>query len=128
MTFNPDADLSRNTTRRRGRTAAIAGGSGVGVLALLALIAGPLLGIDLSGLVGGAPGGGSEPAGGSAIENCDSGADANANVDCRMAGAQVALDAFWEDNVEGYQAPQLIVVDGATSTQCGTASNAVGPF
>lgn len=128
MTFNPDADLSRNTTRRRGRTAAIAGGSGVGVLALLALIAGPLLGIDLSGLVGGAPGGGSEPAGGSAIQNCDSGADANANVDCRMAGAQVALDAFWEDNVEGYQAPQLIVVDGATSTQCGTASNAVGPF
>lgn len=128
MTFNPDADLSRNTTRRRGRTAAIAGGSGVGVLALLALIAGPLLGIDLSGLVGGAPGGGSEPAGGSAIENCDSGADANANVDCRMAGAQLALDAFWEDNVEGYQAPQLIVVDGATSTQCGTASNAVGPF
>ncbi|MEZ7753916.1 neutral zinc metallopeptidase [Microbacterium paraoxydans] len=128
MTFNPDADLSRNTTRRRGRTAAIAGGSGVGVLALLALIAGPLLGIDLSGLVGGAPGGGSEPAGGSAIENCDSGADANANVDCRMAGAQVALDAFWEDNVEGYRAPQLIVVDGATSTQCGTASNAVGPF
>ncbi len=98
------------------------------MLALLALIAGPLLGIDLSGLVGGAPGGGSEPAGGSAIENCDSGADANANVDCRMAGAQVALDAFWEDNVEGYQAPQLIVVDGATSTQCGTASNAVGPF
>ncbi|MFJ6549023.1 neutral zinc metallopeptidase [Microbacterium sp. NPDC091676] len=128
MTFNPDADLSRNTARRRGRTAAIAGGSGVGVLALLALIAGPLLGIDLSGLVGGAPGGGSEPAGGSAIENCDSGSDANANVDCRMAGAQVALDAFWEDNVEGYQAPQLIVVDGATSTQCGTASNAVGPF
>ncbi|WP_249521797.1 neutral zinc metallopeptidase [Microbacterium sp. ER1] len=127
MTFNPDADLSRNTTRRRGRTAAIAGGSGVGVLALLALIAGPLLGIDLSGLVGGAPGG-SEPAGGSAIENCDSGADANANVDCRMAGAQLALDAFWEDKVEGYQAPQLIVVDGATSTQCGTASNAVGPF
>ena len=73
-------------------------------------------------------GGGSEPAGGSAIENCDSGADANANVDCRMAGAQVALDAFWEDNVEGYRPPQLIVVDGATSTQCGTASNAVGPF
>lgn len=128
MTFNPDADLSRNTTRRRGRTAAIAGGSGVGVLALLALIAGPLLGIDLSGLIGGAPGGGSEPAGGSAIENCDTGADANANAECRLAGAQLALDAFWGDNVEGYRAPQNIVVDGATSTQCGTASNAVGPF
>ena len=98
-------------------------------LGIIALIAGPLLGIDLTGLLGGgATGGGSEPAGGSAIENCDTGADANADVDCRMAGAQVALDAFWSDNVEGYRAPEMIVVDGATSTQCGTASNAVGPF
>lgn len=129
MTFNPDADISGNTTRRRGRTAAIAGGGAVGVLGLLALIAGPLLGIDLSGLIGsGSPGGGGAPAGGSAIENCETGADANEQVDCRMAGAQVALDAFWAENVEGYTEPQLIVVDQATSTACGTASNAVGPF
>ncbi|MCK2035571.1 neutral zinc metallopeptidase [Microbacterium sp. SSW1-49] len=129
MTFNPDADLSGNTTRRRGRTAAVAGGAGVGVLALIALIAGPLLGIDLTGLLGGI----SQPSGSgtgdsSVIENCDTGQDANENVDCRMAGAQLALDAFWEKNVDGYRAPQLIVVDGATGTACGTASNAVGPF
>ena len=129
MTFNPDADISGNTTRRRGRTAAIAGGAGVGVLGIIALIAGPLLGIDLTPLLGGGtPGGGGEPAGGSVIENCDTGAQANADVDCRMAGAQLALDAFWADNVEGYRAPQLIVVDGSTGTACGTASNAVGPF
>lgn len=129
MTFNPDADISHNTTRRRGRTTAIAGGGAVGVLGILALIAGPLLGIDLTGLLGGgtAPSG-SEPGGGSIIENCETGADANADVDCRMAGAQVALDEFWTENVENYRAPQMIVVDGATSTQCGTASNAVGPF
>lgn len=130
MTFNPDADLSNNTTRRRGRNTAIAGGGVVGVLGIIALIAGPLLGIDLTGLLGGgaAPGGGSEPAGGSAIENCETGQDANENVDCRMAGAQLALDKFWGENVENYSAPQLIVVDGATNTACGTASNAVGPF
>ncbi|MEV4669783.1 KPN_02809 family neutral zinc metallopeptidase [Microbacterium sp. LWO12-1.2] len=129
MTFNPDADLSGNTTRRRGRTAAIAGGASVGVLGLIALIAGPLLGIDLTGLLGGV----SEPSGdsgsgGSVIENCDTGQDANERVDCRMVGAQVALDAFWADNVDGYRKPTMTVVDGATSTQCGTASNAVGPF
>ncbi|MDQ0726901.1 neutral zinc metallopeptidase [Microbacterium sp. W4I20] len=129
MTFNPDADLSTNTTRRRGRNTAIAGGGVVGVLGIIALIAGPLLGIDLSGLLGGAaPGGGSEPGGGTAIEDCKTGQDANENVDCRMAGAQVALDAFWSDEVENYSPPQLIVVDGATNTACGTASNAVGPF
>ncbi|WP_334149203.1 KPN_02809 family neutral zinc metallopeptidase [Microbacterium sp.] len=129
MTFNPDADLSGNTTRRRGRTAAIAGGGAVGVLGIIALIAGPLLGIDLTPLLGG----GTQPGdsgsnGGSVIEGCATGQDANEDVDCRMAGAQVALDAFWADNVEGYRKPQMVVVDQATSTQCGTASNAVGPF
>ncbi|HWS50515.1 MAG TPA: neutral zinc metallopeptidase [Microbacterium sp.] len=128
MTFNPDADISGNTTRRRGRNAAIAGG-GVGVLGIIALLVGPLLGVDLTGLLGGgAPGGGSEPSGGSIIDDCQTGQDANEHVDYRMAGAQVALDAFWADEVEGYVAPQMIVVDGQTPTQCGTASNAVGPF
>ncbi len=129
MTFNPDADLSNSTVRRRGRNTAIAGGAGVGVLGLLALIAGPLLGIDLSGLFGGgAPGGDPGSSESSVIENCDTGQDANDDVDCRMAGAQLALDAFWSENVDGYVAPSFTVVDGAASTQCGTASNAVGPF
>lgn len=129
MTFNPDADISGNTTRRRGRNAAIAGG-GVGVLGILALLVGPLLGIDLSGLVGGTPGGQNPPAatGENTLSECDTGADANANDDCRMAGAQVLLDAYWEKHVDGYVAPTMTVVEGQTPTQCGTASNAVGPF
>lgn len=128
MTFNPDADISGNTTRRRGRGAVIAGAGGVGVLGIIALIAGPLLGIDLTGLLGGGTEGGSPAGGGSVIEDCKTGQDANEDVDCRMAGAQVALDAFWAENTTGYRPPQLIVVDGSTPTGCGTASNAVGPF
>ncbi|WP_091229779.1 neutral zinc metallopeptidase [Microbacterium sp. 3J1] len=130
MTFNPDADVSGNTARRRGRGAVVAGAGGVGLLGIIALIAGPLLGIDLSGLIGGggATGGGSEPAGGSVIENCETGEDANQNVDCRVASSQLALDGYWEDQVEPYRAPGLIIVDGSTPTGCGTASNAVGPF
>lgn len=129
MTFNPDADVSGNTARRRGRGAVVAGAGGVGLLGIIALIAGPLLGIDLTGLLGGgATGGGSEPQGGSVIENCLTGEDANENVDCRVAASQLALDGFWEDEVDPYRAPQLVIVDGATSTACGTASNAVGPF
>lgn len=128
MTFNPNADISGNTTRRRGRNAAIAGGGAVGVLGLLALLAGPLLGIDLSGLVGlgGEP---QQPASseGTLLE-CDTGEDANTRDDCRMAGAQVLLDEYWAEHVEGYVAPTMNVVDGQTPTQCGTASNAVGPF
>ena len=126
MTFNPDADISGNTTRRGGRTAAIAGAGGVGVLGILALLVGPMLGIDLSAFfpTEQQPQSGSE----SAVLQCDTGEDANTRDECRMAGAQVVLDDYWAQHVEGYRAPQLTVVDGQTSTQCGTASNAVGPF
>lgn len=127
MTFNPDSDISGHRTRRPGRTAAIAGG-GVGILGILALIAGPLLGIDLSGLVGGgSQGGTSQESDGTALA-CETGEDANTQDDCRMAGAQVLLDGYWEQHVEGYTPPTLYVFEGQTSTQCGTASNSVGPF
>ncbi|MFT4258402.1 neutral zinc metallopeptidase [Microbacterium sp.] len=129
MTFNPDADISTHTTRKRGRGAVVAGAGGIGLLGIIALIAGPLLGIDLTGLVpsgesAGGTGSGSE----SSLSECKTGQDANENVDCRMAGAEVALNAYWEDHVDGYVKPGMIVVEGSTSTACGTASNAVGPF
>lgn len=127
MTFNPDSDISGHRTRRPGRTAAIAGG-GVGLLGIIALIAGPLLGIDLSGLVGGGSQGGGAPESGSTVLACETGEDANTQDDCRMAGAQVLLDDYWAQQVDGYTPPQLYVFHGQTSTQCGTASNSVGPF
>jgi predicted metalloprotease len=131
MTFNPDADISTNTTRRRGRGAVVAGAGGIGLLGIIALIAGPLLGIDLTGLIPSGDGGGGGGAGSpqeSTLSECKTGEDANENVDCRMAGAEVVLNAYWEDHVDGYVKPGLVVVDGSTSTGCGTATNAVGPF
>ena len=96
------------------------------MLGILALLVGPMLGIDLSAFfpTEQQPQSGSE----SAVLQCDTGEDANTRDECRMAGAQVVLDDYWSQHVEGYRAPQLTVVDGQTSTQCGTASNAVGPF
>lgn len=128
MTFNPDSDISSHRTRRPGRTAAIAGVGGVGLLGIIALIAGPLLGVDLTGLLGGGTQGGSPSDAGETVLACESGEDANTQDDCRMAGAQVLLDGYWEQQVEGYTPPQLYVFHGQTSTQCGTASNSVGPF
>jgi len=129
MTFNPDADISGHRTRRPGRTAAIAGVGGAGLLGIIALIAGPLLGIDLTGLLGGgATQGGGSSESGSTVLACETGEDANTQDDCRMAGAQVLLDDYWTQHVEGYTPPQLYVFQGQTSTQCGTASNSVGPF
>jgi predicted metalloprotease len=53
MTFNPNADISGNRTSKRGRNTAIVGGGGVGIVGLLVFLIGPLLGVDVTGLMGG---------------------------------------------------------------------------
>ena len=129
MTFNDNARVGGNRARRRGRGAAIAGGGVVGLGAVVVLLVNLFTGADVSSLFGGgggtAPGPGAE---GTPIENCETGQDANARDDCRLAAASLALDEFWAGELQGYRPPTLIVVDGSTPTPCGTASNATGPF
>ena len=127
MSFNPDADVSNNRARRAGRGAVVGGGV-VGLGGIAALVIALLTGgtFDLGSLLdGGAP---SEGGQGSALENCQTGADANADVSCRIAASTLSLDQFWGDQVTGFRTPEITIVDGQTSTACGTASNAVGPF
>ena len=127
MTFNDNASVGGNTARRRGGGIAVAGGGIAGLGAIAVLLFQLFTGTDISGLLGG--GGVPNPADtGSEIANCETGADANASDDCRLAAASLSVNQFWAENVEGYREPQLIIVDGSTSTQCGTASNATGPF
>lgn len=127
MTFNDDANIRGGRVSRRGRNAAIgAGGGGLVVVALL--IIGPLLGVDLSGLapfLGGPGGTGGEE---TPLTECLTGEDANESVDCRMQGAATSLDIYWETQVEGYVAPELILFSGSVATGCGNATSAVGPF
>ncbi len=126
MTFNSNADVSGGNAKRRGRGTMVAGGVGVvGLGGIAILVLNLLTGGDFSGLLGE---GGAAPAQETTLTECETGADANTNDACRLdAGAQV-LDLFWAGEVEGYRAPQLIIVDEATSSACGTASNATGPF
>lgn len=127
MTFNDNANVGGSTARRRGRGAAVAGGGIAGLGALAVLLFQLFTGTDISGLVGGV--GGTAGSGEETeIQNCDTGADANARDDCRLAAGQLALDQYWESELQGYTPPQLIIVDGSTGTQCGTASNQTGPF
>ncbi len=128
MTFNDGARVGGNTARRRGAGAAIAGSGIAGVGALAVLLFSLFTGQDLTGLLGGAPVSGGTGGGETEIAQCETGADANARDDCRLAAASLNLDQFWQGHVEGYRAPQLIIVDGSTPTRCGTASNATGPF
>jgi uncharacterized protein len=132
MTFNPNADIRGGKTRRRGRTAGIAAG-GVGVGAIAILLVSQLLGVDLTGLVGGGSAGQtSQIQTGDALENCQTGADANANIECRMKGAAASLETYWAQEMPAlggqYSSPQFILFSGQTSTGCGTASSSTGPF
>lgn len=130
MTFNDNASVGGNKARRRGRTAAVAGGGVVGLGAIVVVVLN-LLGVgDFSALLGGGTGAApsSQGSGESEIANCETGTDANANDDCRLAAGSLALDQYWAQQIDGYREPKLIIVDGQTSTACGTASNATGPF
>jgi predicted metalloprotease len=133
MTFNPDSNIGSGKVSRRGRNTGLAvGGTGIGVIAL-ALIS-QLVGVDLtplSGLFGDSSS--SSSATSDHLENCQTGADANDNVECRMKGVAASLDAYWSAKFaqEGltYRSPaDFVLFSGSTSTGCGTASSATGPF
>jgi len=127
MTFNPNSDIGGGKVSKRGRNTGIAVGGGLGVIALFVIS--QFLGVDLTGLVGG----GAAPETESSLEQCQTGADANENVECRMVGAAASLDAYWsQESPElglDYAGPQdFVLFDQATTTGCGSASSATGPF
>lgn len=126
MTFNENANVGGHTARRRGAGAAVAGGGIAGIGAIAVLLFQLFTGTDISGFLGGgAPAGGGEE---TRIEQCQTGADANESDACRLAAGSLALDQFWQGQMQGYRAPQLIIVNVSTGTRCGTASNQTGPF
>ena len=130
MTFNPNADIGGGKTSKRGRNTGIAiGGGGLGVLAIFLLS--QFLGVDLTGLVGGT--GGQPAASDSALEECQTGQDANERIDCRMKGASASLEDYWQETGPTiglqYVGPQgFVLFDQAVATGCGNASSATGPF
>lgn len=134
MTFDPNADISGGKASKRGRTTGIAVAGGGGVLIVLFLVS-QLLGVDLTGLAGGAGGAGQqqEVVEDSSLDTCLTGQDANERVECRMKGASASLETYWEAEAPeigvAYRAPNdFVMFDQAVSTACGQASSASGPF
>lgn len=63
---------------------------------------------------------------------CKTGADANANVECRVIGTVNSVQAYWTAELPRYgkewQKTPTVLYSGSTQSACGTASNQVGPF
>lgn len=105
---------------------AVGGGLGALVLALVVMLFG---GGNVDDILGG---GGQQPAS-TGVQNvelteCRSGADANENVDCRMKGGMASLENYWTETYPRAEPTTAMLFTGQVSTQCGSATSAVGPF
>ena len=103
------------------------GGGGLGIVGLLIALA---FGIDPSQLTGG--GGDAQDAGAVSTsdlaERCRTGADADRDEDCRVVGIVNSVQSYWATQVQDYEPAQTQLFSQATTTSCGSATSAVGPF
>ena len=133
MTFNEGVRIDSNRVRTsRGRKGAAVGGGVGGIGLLIVIVLSQLTGTDLTPLI---QGGGSVPeeVGQDLADVCQTGADANEQVECRVIGALESLDVFWYETlpaagVEFVQPGGVLFEDAVTTEGCGSATSAVGPF
>jgi hypothetical protein len=134
MTFNPGTQLDPGQiSDRRGMGAggmALGGGGAVGIILLLAYA---FLGgnpSDLGPLL--EPGAVTNPESSALATDCKTGEDANVRDDCRILGYVNSIQAYWTSALSQSGAPyrpvDTVLFSGATSSACGTASSATGPF
>ncbi|QEC48393.1 hypothetical protein FSW04_12985 [Baekduia soli] len=134
MRFRPGARLDTGQVQdaRGGGRRGLAVGGGAGGLIIVVLLA--LLGVN-----GGGGGSGSDPFSlgvgeGSTTQaaelssTCRTGSDANQREDCRIVGVVNSVQAWWGSAIDGYRTAPTRFFSGQTSTGCGAATSAVGPF
>ena len=130
-----DTSRVRDARGRRGgggRGLAV-GGGGLGLVGLLVAL---LLGVDPSSLGGGSGLGAYDQVqdadGAVASEDlapeCRTGADADRDPACRIVGIDNSLAGYWSTALRGFEPATTEIFSGGTSTGCGDATSAVGPF
>ncbi|WP_213571949.1 neutral zinc metallopeptidase [Rhodococcus sp. USK13] len=110
---------------------AMGGGAGGLIVLVLALLLGGDPGSLLGGLSGAADPSAQSP--GASLEGCETGADANRDVDCRVVFTVGSLDSVWGQELGAqtgtdYIPPEVVLFSGAVNTGCGNATSEVGPF
>ena len=130
MTFNDNANIDPSKVSRRGRNTGIAVGGGGALLVLGLFLLSQVLGVDLTSLAG--TGTGSGQGSDTPLDQCTTGQAANSSVDCLMAGAADSLDTYWSAELPQlgatYTSTKVVLFTDQTSTGCGGATSAVGPF
>lgn len=133
MTFNEGMQIDTSTIstsgggRGPGRGIAIGGGFGGLLIVVVAL----LLGVNPNDVIPQTQGGYADSgveAPGADLSQCKTGADANANVDCRVAATVTSVDGVWQQLLPGYTRPHVRLFKEEVNTGCGPATSDVGPF
>jgi predicted metalloprotease len=132
MRFRPNARLDAGQVQDRrgvgGRGIAVGGGAGT----LVVVIVLALLGVNVGGgsdpFSLGSGGSSSAAPAGELSQTCRTGSDANQREDCRIVGVVNSVQAYWGAEVRGYREAPTRFFSGQTSTGCGAAISAVGPF
>lgn len=131
MTFNDNAQLNTSGVSRGRRGAAVGGIGGFGLVGVVIyfLLTGtlPNFGQSYQAPVQ------SEDTSASLEQMCQTGADANKYVECRMVGGKNSIDDFWgrqtpEELGIRYRPASLNLFSGQVSTACGAGSSQTGPF
>lgn len=134
--FNRNAKLDTSQVQdRRGSGGKVIGGVGGGI-GLIILVVAILLGVDPTDM-GGNPGGqpGFENQSGtpsSLVEDCQTGADAEQQQDCRIVAYVNSIQEYWAQEFanqgQEYTEAVTYLFSGSTQSGCGAASSATGPF
>lgn len=102
-----------------------AGIVGIVLVVILLVVVSQCSGMDLLG-----GGGGDQSA---TSDECETGADANERQDCAILASVNSIQAFWDDALPeqagiDYTESDYVTFAGSTSSGCGQASAAMGPF
>jgi predicted metalloprotease len=149
MKINPKARIDRGRVRVRrggGRSGGFpmpggggsGGGSGLPIPAgggIVGIVLVVILLIVLAQCNGGLPGtgGSSSDTSGDEIADCQTGADAAKSENCKLNLFVSAIERFWDEELPkqagvDYTDAQMQIFSGSTSSGCGQASSAMGPF
>jgi len=123
MQYNKNAKLDSSQMGSgggRGGVVALGGGAGI-IVMILALV----FGFDPGAIMGSTT---AAPSGENEYAACKTGADIEANRECRYVAYTNSIQDYWSKAFSGYQMTKTQIFTGSIPTGCGTATSAVGPF
>lgn len=123
-----DREGSNNVEDRRGTSSGGGGGKPVGILGLIILLVGAYYGVDLSGVVG------AQQSSSPTTQNSQPYQSSAQEQELAKLSSVVLREtekvwgAYFQKHGATYQAPKMVLYNGATRTACGQGSASAGPF